>query len=911
MNLSPGTRLGPYEILSPLGAGGMGEVYRARDTRLGREVAVKVLPRHLSSNPEVRTRFEREAKTVSSLNHPNICTLFDVGREGSTDYLVMELIEGETLATRLVKGPLSAAEVLRTGSEIADALDRAHRAGVVHRDLKPGNVMLLKSGAKLMDFGLARATGLAGPGSSSGVSIEGLTQSPTVAHPLTAEGTIVGTFQYMSPEQLEGKEADARADLWALGCVLYEMATGKRAFEGKSQASLITSIMGAEPAPISQVVPMAPPALDRIVRACLAKDPADRIQSAHDVKLQLQWAAEAGSSVSGAAAAPAVPATKTRRRGHVIPWIIAGVAVLAAAAMFRQGTRGVAPAPVASGVHAAILPPGGVVYSSSTDRPLPLAISPDGTQVAFCARNGEGPDMLWVRPIDANDARAIAGTEGAQGPFYSPDAKTIGFFANGKMKRVGATGGAVITLVDRVEPRGGTWSPSGVILFGNTAYGPIWKVKEDGGPVTAATVLDSTRQESTHRYPWFLPDGRHFLYLARRSGAGAGRAPTIFVGDLESPDRTAVMEVASNVVYASGHLLYVREGVLVAQRFDTDTFAVSGSAIPLVDDARMDERFSRGVYSASTNGVLVCMTGKNQTRTQLQWLDRAGKWLADVGEPTDYTYGGTPELSPDDRQSVMPVANRERGTSDVWIVDLESGRRRRLTVDQFDHPSAIWHANGRSVILCSNRTDTKMFTLDELAADGTFLRNAPYRGDEYLWPRTVSPDGQVLIFDASELSMRETPDLWVTPLQGDSTAKIIAGGDGTQSNAQFSPDGRFFAYESDESGQREVYVAAYPDGGKWQVSQDGGGEPRWRADGRELYYVDQNNFIVAVEVNPGAATFEPGSTTRLFQFHGAGGQWRYDVTRDGQRFLVTRALDEDLASPVTLITDWTRKVAER
>ncbi len=651
---------------------------------------------------------------------------------------------------------------------------------------------------------------------------------------------------------------------------------------------------------------MTPPALDRVVQACLAKDPADRIQSAHDVKLQLQWAVE-GGSVAGA---PAPIAAPTRRRGNFVPWIVAAAGLVAAGVMFAQSRGGGHEEAPSQAVHAAILPPSGVVYSSSTDRPLPLAISPDGRLVAFCARTGEGPDMLWVRSVDSNDARAIAGTEGAQGPFFSPDGKTIGFFARGKMKRVDTTGGAVITLADGGDPRGATWSPNGWIVFGSTAYGPLWKVREDGGAVAAATVLDSTRAEATHRYPWFLPDGRHFLYLARRSGAGAGNEPTIFVGEFDSAQRTRVLEVASNVAYASGHLLYIREGVLVAQRFDPNTLAVSGSAIPLIDDARMDERFSRGVFSVSTNGVLVCMTGKNQTRTQMQWLDRSGKWLSDIGEPTDYTYGGTPELSPDGAQSVMPIANRERGTSDVWLVDLNSGRRHRLTVDAYDHPAATWHPDGKRVAVSTNRGGEKIFSVDLLAVDGALLRSL-HRGAEYLWPRSISPDGRVLLFDAPETGLRERFDTWMVSMAGDSGSAMIAGGEGTQQRAQFSPDGRLFAYDSDESEQEEVYVAAYPGGGKWQVSQDGGTEPRWRQDGDELYYVDRDNFIVAVETRAGGAAFEAGSATKLFQFHGAGGLWRYDVNADGTRFLVTRALQEDLASPVTLITDWTRKVAGR
>ena len=901
MQLSPGHRLGPYEIVSPLGAGGMGEVYRARDTRLGRDVAVKVLPQHLSSNPEVRARFEREAKTVSSLNHPNICTLFDVGRDGEIDYLVMELVDGETLATRLTHGALPLTDTLRIGSQVADALDRAHRAGVVHRDLKPGNIMLTRSGAKLMDFGLARAVGLANPnGLSTGVTVGALTQSPTVAQPLTAEGTIIGTFQYMPPEQLEGKETDARSDVWAFGCVLYEMATGKRAFDGKSQASLITSIMGSQPEPISHVTPMTPPALERVVSAMLAKDPADRVQSAHDVKLQLQWIAEGGST----AGLPAVPSRHAKKMLW-LPWAITAAALVGVAALALLGGKKQTDA---HPVHAAITPPPGVLFSSSTDSPLPIAISHDGRRIAFCARTGEGPDMLWVRSVDKNDAREIAGTEGAHGPFFSPDGKAIGFFTRGHLKTVNAAGGAVIELVDRVDARGATWNADGTIVYGDGTNHPLKMVHQDGGKPVTITVFDSTRGESTHRYPWFLPDGKHFLYLARQSGAGAGREPTIFVGELGSNQRTQVMEVASNVQYASGYLLYVREGVLVAQRFDPKTFAVSGPALPLIDEARMDERFSRGVFSVSDNGVLVCMTGKNQTRTQLEWLDRKGTLLAKIGEPADYTYGGIPELSADNAETVIPIANRERGTSDVWIVDLASGRRRRLTVDQDDHPAAVWSTRGR-VIVATTRSGARNANVSVLAPDGVIERTIPVRED-FVWPRSASPDGNVLLLDGSASTTARQHVFAISTL-GDTTRTVLAGGDGVHNLPQFSPDGHFFAYQSDETGRFEVYVAAYPSGARWQVSQEGGTQVRWRADGRELFFTDRDNYINSVQVTLRPGVFEAGASTKLFQLHGNGGGWCYGVSRDGSRFLVTRPLPEDLALPVTIITDWTRLVASK
>jgi Tol biopolymer transport system component len=638
--------------------------------------------------------------------------------------------------------------------------------------------------------------------------------------------------------------------------------------------------------------------MERVVSAMLAKDPGDRVQSAHDVKLQLQWIAEGGST-AGAPVVPSLRATK-------VPWLPWGIAALALAGAVMFALRGTGSGSSDHPVHAAITPPPGVLFSSSTDSPLPLAISHDGTTIAFCARTGEGPDMLWLRSVDKNDAREIPGTDGAQGPFFSPDGRAIGFFTRGHLKTVNAAGGAVIELVDRVDARGATWNGDGTIVYGDGTAHPIKMVRQDGGKPTTITVLDSTRAESTHRFPWFLPDGKHFLYLARQSGAGAGREPTIFAGELGSNRRTQVIEVASNVQYASGYLLYVREGVLVAQRFNPKTFAVSGPALPLIAEARMDERFSRGVFSVSDNGVLVCMTGRNQTRTQLEWLDRKGTLVAKIGEPTDYTYGGIPELSPDDAQSVIPIANRERGTSDVWIVDLATGRRRRLTVDQDDHPAAIWSTRGR-VIVATTRSGARNANVSVLTPDGVTERTIFVRED-FVWPRSVSPDGNVLLLDGSAATTTRQNVIAISTL-GDTTRTVLAGGDGVHNLPQFSPDGHFFAYQSDETGRFEVYVAAYPSGARWQVSQEGGAQARWRADGRELFFFDRDNYLNAVAVTLRPGVFEAGASTKLFQLHGNAGGWCYDVNRDGSRFLVTQPLAEDLALPVTIITDWTRLVA--
>ena len=562
MALTPGTRLGPYEITAPLGAGGMGEVFRATDTRLGREVAVKVLPQHLSANPEVRARFEREAKTVSSLNHPHICTLFDVGREGDTDYLVMELVEGETLAERLEKGALPTADVLKLGTQIADALDRAHRAGVVHRDLKPGNVMLTKSGAKLMDFGLARAPGMAGP-AGSGVSVVGLTHSPTVAAPLTAEGTIVGTFQYMAPEQLEGNEVDARSDLWALGCVLYEMTTGRRAFEGKSQASLISAIMSSQPPPISQVAPLAPPGLERLVQACLAKDPADRLQNAHDIRMQLAWLVEGGSQ----AGVPAPVAAKRRSRER-LAWMLAAAGLIAAAALAwitLQDRRSPLSASIAAWRTSLALPDGvgipTLIYGNASL--ATLALSPHGDQVAFVGlKDGEG--ALYLRRFDSFDAVRLAKTEGATAPFFSPDGRRLAFFARGRLWRIDLPGGVPVELApSTVTSVGGSWGDDGQIVYTPNYSDGLWTIPAAGGEARPLTKVDRDKGEISHRWPCVLPGAAGILFAIKMATSETLDDALIAVADPKTGEHHVLLEGGTMPCYLDdGRLVFARAGKL-------------------------------------------------------------------------------------------------------------------------------------------------------------------------------------------------------------------------------------------------------------------------------------------------------------------------------------------------------------
>jgi Tol biopolymer transport system component len=894
MSLAAGTRLGPYELVAPLGAGGMGEVYRARDTRLDRTVAVKVLPSHLSASPEVRQRFEREAKTISQLSHPHICALHDVGREGETDYLVMEYLEGETLADRLAKGPLPIDQTLRFGIQIGDALDKAHRQGVVHRDLKPGNVMLTKSGVKLLDFGLAKAITLVSQQSS-------FTALPT-QHALTQEGTILGTFQYMAPEQLEGKDADTRTDIFAFGCVLYEMVTGKKAFSGATQASLISSILRDEPQAISQVQPMSPPALDHVVKKSLAKDPEDRWQNAADLGSELKWIGEGGSQTG-----IPVPASGSRHRSRErLAWTSAGALLLAAAALavVLFSHRAPTAAPV---IRASILPPEGADFVSTWIDAGPVEISPDGSRLAFTARKGEGPNQLWVRALNESSARPLAGTDGAQRPFWSPDGRYIGFFADRALKKIDVNGGPVFTLASAIESRGGTWSREGVILFTPDARGPVFRVGANGGKVAPATVYGPN--DATHRYPRFLPDGKHFLYLVRHSGAGPGEEPAVMVGLLGSKESKIAVSVASNAVYASGHLLYVREGALVAQPFDLGALEVRGDPVTIAPDVLMDERFSRGVFSASDNGVLVYQTGKWSAVTALRWFDRSGKILGTVGEPAQFFNGGDPEISPDGTRATAAIVDLRGGASDIWMIDLATGTRSRFTTGPGDKFATAWSRDGNRIAYnISNPTRSGYDIVVRPSSGSGGVEKLISDPAQYEYPCSFSPDGTVLLYQ-SRKSGRD--DLWALSLAADRTARPVATTPALEYLGQFSPDGRYVAYMSDESGRFEIYVVPFPGpGGRWQVSQNGGVEPRWKEDGRELFFFATDNRLMAAQVKTDRGGFEVGAIVPLFQSRTMGTGFRYDVANDGNRFLITTGLQQP-TSPITLVTNWTAELPKK
>jgi eukaryotic-like serine/threonine-protein kinase len=895
--LTAGTRLGPYEILASVGAGGMGEVYRARDTRLDRTVAVKILPAHLSRSEEVRQRFEREARTISSLSHPHICALYDVGNQDGTEYLVMEFLEGETLTDRLSRGLLPLESVLRYGIEIAGALDKAHRQGIVHRDLKPGNIMLTKSGVKLVDFGLAARR----PLDAAGREQAAVTRHPMVGTSqtviqtvigdpaLTQEGTILGTFQYMAPEQLEGKEADVRSDIFAFGAVLYEMATGQKAFSGKSQASLIASILGSEPAPISAVQPMTPPALDRVVKTCLAKEPDDRWQTAHDVMLQLKWIAE-GGSLAGLPA-PVVARHKGREK---LAWSVAAALalaalVLAAALLFR-------PHPAGRLVRSSLLPPEKTTYHFVGDNAGPPAVSPDGLQIAFTARDASGKALLWVRALDSPAARALPGTEEAMYPFWSPDSLFIGFSAAGKLKRIEASGGPAIALCDAPDSRGGTWNKDGLILFEPHFREPLFRVPANGGKAVPATKFDDSRKETTHRFPFFLPDGNHFLYLAGSHAVGTeSELHAIYLGSLDGAPPRHLVNARSKPLYAAGHLLFVRQKTLMAQPFDARRGTLSGEAFPIAAGVQEDPGFFTAVFSVSNNGVLVYQEeGGNFDQHQFTWYDRAGKPLGAAGPKGNLW---NPRISRDGRR----VAFGRGDPGDLWLEDFSRHVATRLTFDPSDDNSVVWSPDDSRIFFMSQRSGGG--DIYQKASSGTGADELLFSSPALKNPSSISPDGRYLLFDNLDpktkwdVNVLSIPDRKVTP---------FLHSEFDENEADFSPDGRWVAYASNESGRYEVYVQPFPGpGGKWQVSTNGGTAPLWRRDGKELFYVAPDQKLTSVAVKIGAS-FEPDTPKPLFEVRLRNDPSRhYDASPDDQRFLLNMPLGDEKTPPITLIQNWT------
>lgn len=883
MPLKAGTRLGPYEIIGPLGAGGMGEVYQARDTRLDRSVAIKILPSHLSGDKSFRQRLEREARAVSSLNHPHICTLHDVGREGEVDYLVMEHLSGETLAERVKRdGPLPPDQVLLRATEIADALDSAHRQGIIHRDLKPANIMLTDSGAKLLDFGLAKITGTGIPAGA-----DGLTSLPTEAHSLTAAGSILGTFQYMAPEQLEGKEADVRSDLFALGAVIFEMATGRRAFDGNSQASLIAAILERQPPSISSLQPLTSPALDRVAQTCMAKNPDDRWQTAHDVMLQLRWATEAGSQ----AGTPA-PVTARRKNRERLAWLLAGGLALALAATGATALfyRSSAMAPKRL-VRSSIMAPQDSTFQFAGDLAGPLVISPDGRRVAFAAAGSDGASFLWVRDLDALNARRLNETDGAAFPFWSADSRFLGFFIPGKLRRVDADGGPALTVVEASGGRGGTWSLDDIIVYTPDFQSGLFQVSASGGTPEPLTEPDRVRH-TTHRWPHFLPDGKHFLFVAVNHTASTLENDAIYVGSLEGGEPTLVVRASTNAQYASGHLLFLRERTLMAQPFDPDSLQLSGSPVPVADKVQSDRTTWRAVFSASQEGTMVYRAGEAFGGTQMVWMDRKGNVLSTVGEKTEH---GNLALSPDGES----LAVDRLAPPDIWIHHLTRGVQTRFTFDPKLDNLGVWSPDGSEIAFQSTR-DGSHFNIYRKSTTGSAELIRLTESDKHQFATDWSADGRLLFTESAKLGV--DADIGVLQLDGgDITYPLNT--PFFETSAVFSPDTLWIAYGSDESGTQQIYVMpSTGTGGKWQISTDGGNNPQWRNE--ELFYWSPRGLMMVVTLETTGNNLRVGTPHSLFPVR-IDPQFRtFEVSADGQQLLVN-TMGEDSGGPATLVMNWT------
>jgi serine/threonine-protein kinase len=887
MFLTPGVRLGAFEILSPLGAGGMGEVYKARDTRLDRTVAIKVLPQHLASDPDLCGRFEREARAIAALEHPHICVIHDLGQQDDLHFLVMELLEGQTIAERLKKGPLPIDQVLTCAIQTAEALDKAHRQGIVHRDLKPSNIMLTKSGVKLLDFGLAK---LRPAVAGAGTERTALTQTT----PITRQGAVLGTFQYMAPEQLEGHEADKRTDIFAFGAVVYEMATGRRAFEGNSQAAVTAAILDRDPPPVADFQPLAPPALERVVRRCLAKDPDERWQDVGDVAVELRWI---GEPPTGALQRPA-PARRSRAGSAVIA--LGGLIVGAVAAGLV--TWGVMRSQLSEGevaIQSVVVPlppeaPLGLthVVPLGIGRPS-MALSPAGTHLVYVGERG-GTSQLYLRMMAQAEVKAISGTEGGFNPFFSPDGRWIGFFAENKLKKTSLLGGDPVTLCDARNPYGASWAPDDTIVFADSEGWSLLRVSADGG--TPRLVSRSKAGTVSARFLWpdVLPGGDHVLV---RNGRGA----TVLVA-VKTGEARVLLEDATGARYVpTGHLVFARAGSLHAAPFDLARLELTGPAVPLVQGVRTEASLGAAQFTFSANGTLAYVPG-GPILAKLVWVDRKGSAESIPMPPRIY---GAFKLSPDGRRIAMQVNGPD---PDIWVYEFARGTFVRLT---FDGNSTIpmWTPDGRRITFASTKPGAS--GLYWQAFDGSSEAEQILATDQGSVPVSWSPDGRVLAFYVrSEISTD------ISLLHRDNGRKVVAPFVSTRFaewGPVFSPDGRWIAYTSDESGAYEVYIRPYPSpGGKWQISVDGGEEPRWSSDGRELFYRNGQRWMVAA-VTATTDEFAAAAPRVLFEgpYINPPGP-SYDVTPDGGRLLVIKPSEEQTGpTQLQLVINWFEDLKRR
>jgi Tol biopolymer transport system component len=883
MPLPEGTKLGRYEIRSKIGEGGMGEVYRARDLQLGRDVAVKVLPSVHALDDDRLSRFEQEARAASALNHPNILIVHDVGSHDRAPYVVSELLEGETLRQRISGAPLAQRRAVGFALEIASGLAAAHSKGIVHRDLKPENIFITKDGrVKILDFGIAKLTEPEGRTSQTDIPTRRVDTEP---------GVVIGTLGYMSPEQVRGQTVDHRSDIFSFGAILYEMLSGRRAFHGESAADTMSAILKEDPPDLSDTNQTVSPALERLVSHCLEKHPEARFHSARDLAFALEAiSGSSGGSTQTIVATASVPARA--RFSKRAPWLVAGVCALAflVALPFAWLYLRRPPTEAPGAVRFLIPPPEKADYASD------LVVSPDGRLVVTGVRDASGKESLWIRPLNSWDAHPLAGTELGGGPFWSPDSRSIGFFSGGKLKKIDVSGGLAQPLCDAGGAGGGTWSRDGVIVFVRNVEGGLYRIPATGGTSTAVTTLDRSRNETVHGWPHFLPDGRHFLYLARSSDAAKN---AIVVGSLDSKETKFLLNAGSSVAYAPpGYLLFARQDTLMAQPFDADKLQLTGEAVPIVGLGRQLPT-SRALFSASETGVLVYRSGSPGEDSQLAWFDRAGRPLGTVGPPGAYS---AIRLSPDEKRIALQRLDDEKGTFDICVIDTTSGTTTRLTFDPANDVYPIWSPlDGSHIVFASTRAGAASLYQKPSGGGKDELL---FESDDSKLPNDWSPDGRYILYQGRS---QQNWDLWVLPLGEDRKPAVFLQTAFAEAYGRFSPDGRWITYVSNESGKREVYVRGFPaSGAQWQISNGGGEQPHWSRDGKELFYVSPTRKLMAIEVNGSSSSFEAGIRKALFDLrvNVVDRFSDYDVTRDG-RFLVNTLIEQSVGAPVNVVMNWT------
>ena len=893
MPLTAGNRLGAYEIVAALGAGGMGEVYQARDTRLGREVAIKSLPDLALGDPERIARFEREAQILGSLNHPHIATLYGLEESDGARFLVMELVDGGTLADRLARGKLSLPVALGIARQVAEALEAAHDKGIVHRDLKPANIALSGSGqVKILDFGLAKA-------------LDRHPDDQVTALAATQTGVVLGTAAYMSPEQARGASIDKRSDIWAFGCVLYELLTGRHPFPGRTITDTIAAIITTDP-DWTALPPETPRQIRWLARRCLEKDPRRRLHDIADARIELEdAAAEPAGSDQRAATSSGTPTSAAAWKRDLVAWSLAGAGLLALL-WSVLGTRNADATGETPPVTAAVMLQDGLNVSLGNP-PGRLALSPDGSKLAIVAADAPDRTMLWIRPLDSRLAQPLAGTENASFPFWSPDGRSIAFLASGKLKKIDVAGGAPVTLADAALPSRGTWNKDDVILFTPAGGSPIYRVSASGGTPAQLTTLDAAAGDAQHWYPSFLPDGHHFLYFVVGSRARGMTDPrAIYIGSLD-PDEAPklLVEGGSNAVYANGHVVYLREGTLVARPFDPDRLEFTGEALPIVEQVQIAGAGTTGVagaFSVSDAGLLAYQTGF-QVRSQLAWFDRTGREIGKLGDLADYA---DVSLSPEGSRAAVSVLDPALGTRDVWIYDVVRKLRERFTFNPGDDFAPVWSRPDGARIFFSSRRQASIHLYQQPSRGGD--EELLYEDALGKFASHVSPSGSHLVYIAGGGIIRRS-DLWAVSLDKHRKAFPILDSAFVESHAQVSRDGRWLAYMADESDQFQVYVRPFPGpGDKTQVSPAGGGWPRWSHDGSEIVYLAPDNTLMSVPVSARGSVFIPGEARKLFRIQPRRGSrldaYPYDLSPDSQRILVNMHVEEATSAPITLIVNW-------